>query len=219
MRAHKFHVSVTNMKSSRQKEAPYKSPVRQLRAELTQKKIRQALLDLFLECGDAESVTYKSAAKRAGVTEMTVYRLFPNRESMMTALWEAASNRISDQMRMPESFEELLIQNPKLHKGFGQHPAIAVSSITTKQGREMRAAVNHLRSQAFLKIVTQLNPTLSKKKKTSFASVLQLLHSAYAWDSLRIHWNMSTEDIVRTTQDFLIAVKDQIKNCKKEEKI
>jgi GTPase SAR1 family protein len=112
---------------------------------------------------------------------------------------------------MPKSANDLIQQTQNLYLGFDENPQLITASITTQQGREMRASLNEVRQDSFLKIVEELNSEIDKESKNQFASVLQLLHSAYAWDSMRQQWNMSGSEISEATTKAITIIMNAIK--------
>ena len=189
----------------------YHSPLREEQKQLTVAKIREGVYRAFLDCGEAESITYKAVAKLAGVTEMTVFRYFPQREELLKALWERINQELGPEVSMPTSASALLERNRALHLGFSSREKLVHACITSAQGREMRASLNAERRKAFLAIASELDPSLDGKSARKAAAILQLLHSASAWDSLRTGWEMSGEEIAETTQLALEAFVQHIK--------
>lgn len=173
-----------------------------LRAEqtrLTRERIVDALTDLLDEVGGADSITFKAVAARAGVTEMTVYRHFPTRDALLHGLWEGLNRAMGPDLRLPETVAGLREQHLALFRGFDRIPAQILASLTTTQGREMRASLDRRRRKAFLAIVDEHAPGLTGERRRGAAGVLQLLHSAYAWLSLREHWGLSGAAAGRAT--------------------
>src|SRR5437773_12044387 len=75
-------------------------------ADLTKRRILDGVRDLLVESGSSLSIP--DIAARAGVSEPTVYRHFPNRD----ALLDAASEVVSEQLGappMPERADEIPI--------------------------------------------------------------------------------------------------------------
>jgi AcrR family transcriptional regulator len=177
----------------------YRSGLRRAQAELTRDRIRAAAAALLEAGNTAESITFRSVAERAGVTEMTVYRHFPTRQALLTGLWEHLNAQMGPGIGMPRAAHELLGQHRALFEGFDRIPAQILASITTEQGREMRAALDEERRRAFLAIVGEAAPALGRAEKTRAAAVLQLLHSAWAWASLREQWDFSGKDSATAT--------------------
>ncbi len=192
----------------------YRSALRDEQALYTKTKIKNALMELFQASGSPEMITYKEVAKKAGITEMTVFRHCPQRSDLLRLLWEGINAKLGDQVVMPQSAEDLLALTPALYKGFGAHSAMIEASLTTPQGREMRASINRERRKAFTGIVSRLNATLPKKRATRYASILQLLHSVYTWDSLRSQWDMGDQEIAEVAQAMLSILIHHIKKEK-----
>jgi AcrR family transcriptional regulator len=158
---------------------------------LTRARIEDALLDLLGTPGGVQAITFKSVAKRAGVTEMTVYRHYPNRKALLRGLWERLNRNLGPNVGMPETPEGLLRQHAELFEGFARNPALILASLTTPEGRAMRAALNPARRKAFLGVVSALAPGLDPASRTRAAAVVQLLHSAHAWASMQEQWDLS----------------------------
>ena len=57
-------------------------------------------------------------AERAGVTEMTVYRHFPARETLLKGLWEHLNARMGENIGMPADLAVLGARHEALYTGF-----------------------------------------------------------------------------------------------------
>jgi AcrR family transcriptional regulator len=169
---------------------PYKSGLRQAQTGMTRARIVAAAEEVLAEEGGAEAITFKRVAERAGMTEMTVYRHFANRDALLRGLWERINAKMGPGIGMPHSLDELRGQHRALFAGFDKVAPTIVASVTTPQGRAMRAALNAERHQAFFAIVDEIAPGLAPAERRRAAALLQLLHSAFAWDSLREQWGM-----------------------------
>jgi AcrR family transcriptional regulator len=189
----------------------YGSSLRQEQAARTREKIEQAAAALIQGSHDPEAITYKAVAERAGVTQMTVYRHFPTREDLLRGLWRQLNARMGAGIGMPENAEELLTQHGALFAGFDKLAPQIVASVTTPQGREMRAAVNDRRRRAFRGIVEEAAPDLGPEARTRAAAVLQLLHSAHAWMSLREQWAMDGREAAAATRWAIDSLLQQLR--------
>lgn len=200
-------MTVSSTARSSRKPA-YRSPLRAAQAAQTRERIESAAADLLGEGSAADSITFRAVAERAGVTEMTVYRHFPTRDALMQGLWRQINARMSPGVGMPDSIQSLLAQHAALFTGFDRVAPQIVASVTTEQGREMRAALNGRRRKAFRSIAREAAPGLSPAECTRAAAVLQLLHSAHAWMSLRDQWGLDGREIGVATRwaiDTLLA--------------
>jgi AcrR family transcriptional regulator len=169
-------------------KAGYQSALREGQAARTRERIEQAAASLLQSTHDPEAITFKAVAARAGVTEMTVYRNFPTREDLLQGLWRQLNAQMGPDIGMPASVDELLGQHAPLFAGFDKLAPQIIASVTTPQGREMRAALNDKRRRAFRALIAEAAPSLKPEARTQAAAILQLLHSAHAWMSLREQW-------------------------------
>jgi AcrR family transcriptional regulator len=191
----------------------YHSTLREEQAARTREKIEQAAASLIQSTHNPEAITYKAVAEHAGVTEMTVYRHFPTREDLLRGLWRQLNARMGAGITMPGTIEELLAQHAGLFAGFDKLAPQILASITTPQGREMRSALNEKRRRAFRAIVDEAAPDLGPETRTRAAAVLQLLHSAHAWMSLREQWGMDGREAATATR---WAIDQLLQNLRKK---
>jgi AcrR family transcriptional regulator len=197
-------------KPSRRPE--YRSNLRQAQTELTREKIQAAAAALLEERGAADGITFRSVAERAGVTEMTVYRHFPTRDDLLQGLWRHLNAAMGPDVGMPASTAALFGQHEQLFTGFDRLSPHIVASITTTQGREMRASLNEPRRKAFLAIVEEVAPKLDPARKTAAAAIVQLLHSAYAWDSMREQWGLNGRSAGKATRWAIEVLLDELRS-------
>lgn len=188
--------------------------LRAAQVELTRDRIESALLELLDEMGAVDSISFKAVAERASVTQMTVYRHFPTREALLGGLWQRLNREMGPDIGLPQSTAELLAQHARLFDGFDHIAARIVASLTTRQGREMRASLNKERRQAFLAIVAEHAPGLPPAAKMDAAAVLQLLHSAHAWASMREQWGLSGAEAGRATKWAIKALLQNLRTQK-----
>lgn len=194
-------VSFNNMNDGSPTSKPrYRSSLRQAQADLTRDRIRRAAAELLESDGGADAITYRKVATRAGVTEMTVYRHFPTREDLLRGLWEHLNAQMAGHIGLPTTLDALHAQHDALYEGFDRIPARILASVTTAQGREMRAAIDPDRRTAFLSVAADIAPHADATAQRRLAGVIQLLHSAYAWLSLREQWQMSGSEAAEATR-------------------
>jgi AcrR family transcriptional regulator len=191
----------------------YRSPLRASQVDTTRERIADAVFAVFQKHGGQEDITFKGVAKEAGVTEMTVYRHFANKEELLRALWQRTNALIG--IDIPDSIAALTGRNQDLHVAYENLAPLILANITSKQGREMRLSNKSSRQKAFLKIANEVNPDLSPKEKRRVAAVLQLLQSSYAWDSMRSNWDMSPKEIAEAT---LMAINSVISTTNRKVK-
>ncbi|MBS0409400.1 MAG: helix-turn-helix transcriptional regulator [Proteobacteria bacterium] len=146
-----------------------------------------------LAAGDLERVTHDALARRVGVARQTVYRHFPDRESLMRALWERVNREVSAQ-GLPGDEAALADQIGPLYANFDRVADLITVTQSTPQGRAMRMSVKDQRAKAFRAAAAAATEGLSDKEATQAAAVLQLLHGGQAWIEMRQQWGLSGEE-------------------------
>lgn len=172
----------------------YRSPLRRAQAEGTRTRIVEAMAGLLTDGDGPEAITYKSVAAAADVTEMTVYRYFPSREALLEGLWSWLNTRIAPGVGMPASEAALTEQLGPLFEGFDRVAPQIRASLFTPQGREMRASLDGERQRAFLAALDDAARGLDARTRRRAAAAIQLLHSAYAWLSMREQWGLDATE-------------------------
>lgn len=186
----------------------YNSTLRQEQAEGTREKILEAMRDIVREAGALEAATNRAVAKRAGVTEMTVYRHFPSRDQLMQGLWAKMNREGGVTVGLPDGADDILGKLKPLFRSFDARPEHIIATLRTPQGVQMRASLDEERRQAFLAATQDLAGGLAEADQAKAAAVLQLLYSAYAWISLREQWGITGDaaaDAVGWAAEVLMA--------------
>lgn len=171
----------------------YNSTLRREQAEATRERILAAMASILEEGGSTETTSNKVVAERAGVTEITVYRHFPSREALLTAMWKWLNDRAGVSVGLPRAEGEIVGKLPALFASFDAAPVHILASLITPQGRDMRTSLNAERQDAFLSALPDTGQ-LSDADRRKAAAVLQLLYSAYSWVSLREQWGLEGND-------------------------
>ncbi|RYH00148.1 MAG: TetR/AcrR family transcriptional regulator [Alphaproteobacteria bacterium] len=172
---------------------PYKSGLRAEQAAGTRLRILDAAASLSEAHGGLTNVPNRLVAETAGITEMTVYRHFPNREALQQSLWCHMNERHGIHGGFPMAADEISERLPALFASFDEAPEHIAGTITTPIGRELRASQDDARRAAFISSVESVAPDLDAAGQQQAAAILQLLYSAHTWLSLREQWSLSGE--------------------------
>jgi AcrR family transcriptional regulator len=164
-------------------------PLRERQKAQTRELIVEALLSA-LATGELEKATHEALAKRVGVSRQTVYRHFPDRQSLMAALWEHLNPRFTAR-GLPTTEADLTELLGPMFEAFDRDADIVTFAQSTPQGRAMRLAVRDKRSAAFREATAQAASGLPERDATLAAAVIQLLCGGQAWIEMRQQWGLS----------------------------
>ncbi|HEY0436499.1 MAG TPA: TetR/AcrR family transcriptional regulator [Phenylobacterium sp.] len=175
--------------------APDDSPpnLRDRQKAQTRELIVEALF-AALAAGRLEEATHDALAKRVGISRQTVYRHFPDRDALMTALWEHLNPRFTAR-GMPTTEADLTELLAPMFTAFDRDAEIITFAQSTPQGRAMRLAVRDRRSAAFRQATAAATEGLSEREARLAAAVIQLLHGGQAWIEMRQQWGLSGDEM------------------------
>jgi AcrR family transcriptional regulator len=157
------------------------------RAELVRRKVLEGLERLL---GHGEPWTFSSLAKAAAVPERTVYRYFPSREALLTALFDFANQRIGFHGQLPADAEGLIGLVRRSFPGFDELGPVVRELLLAPEGKLARLENKTARQRASLALTRREVPDLELKSARRLAAVLQLLSQAATWQSLHDYWDM-----------------------------
>jgi AcrR family transcriptional regulator len=166
--------------------------IRQAHKDLTRERILDAALETIAEDSDAP-LTMASVAKRAGVTERTVYRHFATREALVRAVWPRMQAQVQS-LGFPASAEALIRTPMRLFPKFDEREALVRASVYSEAGREVRLSSNPERQAAMLACVDDGLRSLGPAAKRRRAAVVQLINSAYGWSVLKDFWGLDGKE-------------------------
>jgi AcrR family transcriptional regulator len=147
-----------------------------------------------LAAGELDAATHETLSKRVGISRQTVYRHFPDRESMLRALWQRLNAEVIAH-GLPTDEASLADNLGPLYARFDQIPELITIAQSTPQGRAMRMSVREPRAAAFRKAAAKATCGLSPQDATSATAVLQLLHGGQAWIEMSQQWGLIGEQI------------------------
>jgi AcrR family transcriptional regulator len=176
-------------------DAPTAVSLRERQKARTRELIVDGLMQA-LAAGELDQATHDALAKRTGVSRQTVYRHFPDRESLMTALWERLNAHMSAQ-GLPKEEADLVEGLGPLYANFDRSAELITVAQSTPQGRAMRMSVKDRRAAAFRKAAAGATKDLTPEDATLAVAVLQLLHGGQAWIEMRQQWGLSGEESAR----------------------
>jgi AcrR family transcriptional regulator len=141
-------------------------------------------------------INHDLVAENAGVGRRTVYRYFPDRESLLQCPMDRVRELAGGNMREPQSEEDLVGFLYDIHTGFDRVAPIATMMRTSPQGRAMRMAANKRRVESYSRAAADAVKDLPEEDRTLATAMLQVLHTT-PWLEMRDHWGLTGEQIAR----------------------
>jgi AcrR family transcriptional regulator len=137
-----------------------------------------------------EDLTFARVAKAAGVPERTVYRHFPTREALLTAVFGWANRRIGFDGSAPADAEGVAALVRSVFARFDEIAPIVRELLMAPEGLPARLSDNERRRRAAREVVEREAPGLDETSARRVAAIVQVLTSAATWQTLRDYWDM-----------------------------
>jgi AcrR family transcriptional regulator len=160
---------------------------------------RNLILDAMVAAfaaGEVDETSHEALARRAGVARQTVYRHFPDREALLSAVWDRINAMVAAH-GLPQTEADLVDRLAPLYARFDEEADLITVAQGTPQGRAMRMAVRERRAAAFRQAAASATAELSPEDATQAVAVLQLLLGGQAWIEMRQQWGLSGAQAAR----------------------
>jgi AcrR family transcriptional regulator len=162
--------------------------LREIYREETRTRILEAAV-AELGVHELESLTMAGVASRAGVTERTVFRHYPSRDALISAIWPRIQARVHSP-GFPRTAAAMIDTPPRLFPEFDKEERLIRASAFSAAGREVRRASNAERQEAARACVRDAFPDIREPELTRLAAVVQLIDSAYGWAVMKEYWGL-----------------------------
>jgi AcrR family transcriptional regulator len=160
--------------------------------------------------GPRGTFSHESIAEAAGMGARTVYRYFPDRASLLHALWTRL--REATKTRFPESEEEIIPLTRMVFKEFEANELLVRAVLTSAAGTEVHQRSGSEGRAAFAKSLESVLDGLSEEQKTRIIAVFVSIYSAPFWQLLRdrglLAGTEAAEAIVWALQSLLKAAQE-----------
>jgi AcrR family transcriptional regulator len=179
--------------------------VRDAQSEVVRDRVLEAVCELL---GAGEDITFTRVAAAAEVPERTLYRHFPNRQALISALFEHVNQRIGFNGDLPTSHAAMTAMVRRVFPGFDTIAPVIDELLSSPEGRHARLAGIDERRAAALHIVTTARPHLDPTRARQVAAIVQVLGTAAVWRALRDFWGLDGEHAataVTTAIDALLT--------------
>jgi len=185
---------------------PYHSPLREEQARKTRDLILDALIELLAD-RRADDITTREIAERAGVSQPTVYRHFPDRTALLEGITARGGELVNESEGgfAVENIDEI---GPRIEWLFATSDRFAVEmraeALLNADPRRF-AADTRRHSEELLDVVAATFPSLDQRQHVQFAGLLRCLGSSQSWLRMReefgvpgveagplLHWAIDT---------------------------
>lgn len=203
------------------KRRTYESPLREEHARLTRQRILDAAVAAISEAG-AASVTMADVAKRAGVSEPTLYRHFGSRDRLYEEL-DTHAHAALGLPPMPTDLEGMAATVHALFAKFEANAPLLEAAMQAGVAGEMRARGRAKRFERIRELVAARAPSLDERSVRAATAALRVLGSWESWRRMTGELGMSTEeasDAVAWASDALVkAIVESAKAKKSKLKV
>lgn len=186
----------------------YRSPLRDEQALRTRDLILEAFLDLL---GDrrADDITTREIAERAGVSQPTVYRHFPDRTALLRGITRRVGELAGDlDDSLPQTIGEV---GERCEAIFTRSEEFAIEvraeALLNADPRQYSPETQR-RSAEMLELVAEAFPDLDGRRHAQFAGLLRCLGSSQSWLRMREEFGVpgvESGPLVRWAIDTLVA--------------
>jgi AcrR family transcriptional regulator len=161
--------------------------------------------------GPRGTFSHESIAEVAGMGARTVYRYFPDRASLLQALWIRL--REATKTRFPDSEDEILTMARTVFREFEANQLLVRAVITSPAGTEVRERGGAEGRAAFAKSLANALEGLSEEEQARLVAVFVSIYSAPFWQLLRDRGLLSgteAEEAVAWVLETLIKAAKEI---------
>lgn len=177
----------------------YRSPLRDERAIQTRTRILDGLVQVMARNGIAE-LSIPLIARQAGVSIPSVYRYFPTKRDLITALDEYAHQRGSftlDEFGPLETPEDLARIVPLTFKRRAAIESTLSAAMNSRLGYSMRRHEFAERAKNFSKALRPVSENLSRKEQQWLTDVIFILSSYACVRAFRDYLDLDTEEAAK----------------------
>lgn len=134
-------------------------------------------------------LTFKEIAERSGVPERTVYRHFPSRAALLSALFAWTNAQIGHEGPRPTDRAGLAALVRAAFGGFDQMAPVVRQMLIEPDGRAARLADVEQRRAAAIRLVRNEAPGLDNATTRRTAAAIQTMTAAATWQTLHEYWD------------------------------
>lgn len=122
----------------------------------------------------------------------TVYRHFPNQETLLRELTEWLDGRLK-LSEAPESVDEFMEWVPQLFAHWDEHEALIRARLLSRAHRQVHRDIGRRRDEAIEKAMEDVTAQLDPLDARRACALVRLLVSGTAWEMMRDSWDLTGE--------------------------
>jgi AcrR family transcriptional regulator len=170
--------------------------------ELTQRLILDAALEVVADA-PTEPLSVRATARRAGMSERTVFRYFATREDLVNAAGAEFSRRLN-LPDPPTTLEGLLAYPVVLYGRFEELGDYIRAVLPSELSQRMRGRAAIERRQAIASLIARLAPDRPEAERRIAAANIHYHLVASTWHYYRVHFDFTPEEAVRSAETVIV---------------
>lgn len=184
------------------------STLTEQQTDLTQRLILDAALQT-LQDESVGGLTVRAVAKKAGISERTVFRYFATRDEFLDAI----AAEISSQMHVPHprSLEDLLAMPRMLFSSLEARRDLIRASLHTDVSERIMQTNGRQRWIAIRKIVDAYAPRAPEAQRKIAATNIRYYLSAATWNYYRFVFRFSLEETIECAETAMRLALDSLR--------
>jgi AcrR family transcriptional regulator len=167
-------------------ERPYSSPLRDSQVQRTRDLILDALTELLAEL-PSDQISTREIAQRAGVSQPTVYRHYPDRQALLEGLADRVTLRWSASTggRRARSLDELAANAVEDIALTEEHAVEAMAEAVLNADPRRLSRASRERSEELRQLVAESFPEYSERDHLRITALLRTIFSVQSWLRMR----------------------------------
>lgn len=157
---------------------------------------------------DGDELTYAAVATRAGVQERTVYRHFPTKADLESAVWSWITANLTHVTFGARTIDDLVASMRASFHGFDEGAPLIQAMLHSPHGLEVRRRQQPGRRAMLEACVDDALIGAPPGVRRQVAAAVQVLYSATAWEQLRVFWDMEAAEAAAVVELAIRAMLD-----------
>ena len=141
-------------------------------------------------------ITHDLIAERTGISRRTVYRYYPDKETLFDSVIERVRVLAGKNVIMPRDEADLTGTLHDIYTGFDRIAALTTLVRSTPQGRALRRAANKQRVASYSAAMADAVKDLPEGDQTLATAIVQVLHTT-PWLEMRVNWGLCGDQMAR----------------------